>query len=154
MLFIVTDGVEDEINGGIRLIQKINGGTATNYCNTIKGRGIKIAVLYTEYLPVPANSFYVSNVEPFQSQIGPALQACASTGLFYDAAIGADPRPGALDPVPGRRAGRQPDTVSVLGLSAGFVRGCRLAAGRGIIDRASRSLAASAERGASNPAVA
>ncbi len=90
VLFIVTDGVEDEINGGIRLIQKINGGTATNYCNTIKGRGIKIAVLYTEYLPVPANSFYVSNVEPFQSQIGPALQACASTGLFYDAAIGAD----------------------------------------------------------------
>jgi hypothetical protein len=90
VLFIVTDGVEDEINGGIRLIQQINGGTATNYCNTIKGRGIKIAVLYTEYLPVPANSFYVSNVEPFQSQIGPALQACASPGLFYDAAIGAD----------------------------------------------------------------
>ena len=39
---------------------------------------------------MPANSFYVGNVEPFQSNIGPALQACASPGLFYDAAIGAD----------------------------------------------------------------
>ena len=58
MLFIVTDGVEDEMSGGIRLIQPINAGTSTNYCTTIKGRGIKIAILYTEYLPVPANSFY------------------------------------------------------------------------------------------------
>ncbi len=90
VLFIVTDGVEDETNGGVRLIQQINAGTSTNYCSTIKGRGIKIAVLYTEYLPVPANSFYVGNVEPFQPNIGPALQACASPGLFYDAAIGSD----------------------------------------------------------------
>ncbi len=89
VLFFVTDGVEDELNIN-RLIQPINGGNGTNYCTTIKNRGIKIAVLYTEYLPVPANSFYVDNVEPFQSNIGPALQACASPGLFYDAAIGAD----------------------------------------------------------------
>jgi len=39
---------------------------------------------------VPANSFYVSNVAPIQSDIGPALQACATPGLFYDAAIGSD----------------------------------------------------------------
>jgi hypothetical protein len=87
VLFFVTDGVEDEQNV-IRLIQPINGGTSHNYCNDIKGRGIKIAILYTEYLPLPANSFYVSNVQPFQTQIGPALQACASPGLFYDAAVG------------------------------------------------------------------
>ena len=59
VLFFVTDGVEDEQNGG-RLIQPINYGTSHNYCNDIKARGIRIAVLYTEYLPVPANSFYVS----------------------------------------------------------------------------------------------
>ena len=90
VLFFVTDGVEDEVNGGVRLIQLINGGISTNYCSIIKARGIKIAILYTEYLPVPVNSFYVSNVEPFQPNIGTALQACASPGLFYDAAVGTD----------------------------------------------------------------
>jgi hypothetical protein len=90
VLFFVTDGVEDELTGGNRLIQTINGSGGTNYCTEIKNRGIQIAILYTEYLPVPVNSFYVSNVEPIQTDLGPALQACASPGLFYDAAIGAD----------------------------------------------------------------
>ena len=89
VLFIVTDGVEDESNGG-RLIQPINYGTSHNYCTDIKKRGIRIAVLYTEYLPVTTNAFYNSNVAPFQAQIGPALQACASPGLFYDATINTD----------------------------------------------------------------
>jgi hypothetical protein len=97
VLFIVTDGVEDEQNGG-RIQQAINdlgnapGGNSsgTNWCTTIKNRGIKIAILYTDYLPVTANSWYNSYVAPIQSDIGPALQACASPGLFYDAAIGAD----------------------------------------------------------------
>ncbi len=89
VLFFVTDGVEDENNGG-RLIQPINTGTSTNYCTTIKNRGIKIAILYTEYLPVSVNSYYQAHVAPIQSKVGPALQACASPGLFYDAAIGAD----------------------------------------------------------------
>ena len=89
VLFFVTDGVEDEENIN-RLIQPINGSSSTNYCTQIKARGIKIAVLYTEYLPVPTNSFYESEVAPFQSNIGPSLQACASPGLYYDAAIGSD----------------------------------------------------------------
>ncbi len=90
VLFFVTDGVEDEQSGGSRLIQAINTNGATNYCNAIKARGIQIAILYTEYLPVPNNSFYVSYVQPFQPNIGPQLQACASPGLFYDAVIGTD----------------------------------------------------------------
>jgi Flp pilus assembly protein TadG len=89
ILFFVTDGVEDESNGA-RLIQPINGGATTNYCDLIKANNIKIAVLYTEYLAVPKNAFYEGNVAPFQANIGPQLQACASPGLFYDAAIGAD----------------------------------------------------------------
>jgi hypothetical protein len=82
VLFIVTDGVEDE---GNRTIQAINdlgsapkgNSSGTNWCTTIKNRGIKIAILYTDYLAVPANSFYVSNVAPI-NDIGPALQACAT----------------------------------------------------------------------------
>jgi hypothetical protein len=31
----------------------------------------------------------VSHVEPYQSSIGTALQACASPGLFYDAGLDA-----------------------------------------------------------------
>ena len=97
VLFIVTDGVEDEQSGG-RIQQAINdlgsapGGnsSSTNWCTTIKNRGVKIAILYTDYLAVPANSWYEEYIAPVQSDIGPALQACASPGLFYDAAIGSD----------------------------------------------------------------
>ena len=94
VLFIVTDGVEDEQSGG-RLQQAINdlgsapGGnsSSTNWCTTIKNRGIKIAILYTDYLAVPANGWYESWIAPIQSDIGPALQACATPGLFYDAGL-------------------------------------------------------------------
>ena len=99
MLFIVTDGVEDEQSGGAALSRRstiladcapYGNSSGTNWCTTIKNRGVKIAILYTDYLAVPANSWYVSHVAPIQSSIGPALQACATPGLFYDAAIGSD----------------------------------------------------------------
>jgi Flp pilus assembly protein TadG len=97
VLFIVSDGVEDEQSGS-RIQQAINdlgsapGGNSSskNWCTTIKNRGVKIAILYTDYLAVPANSWYESYIAPIQSDIGPAMQACASPGLFYDAAIGSD----------------------------------------------------------------
>ena len=96
VLFIVTDGVEDEQSGG-RIQQAINdlGGAPrgplwqfprTNWCTTIKNRGIKIAILYTDYLEVPANSWYVGHIAPFQPEISSALQACATPGLFIDEA--------------------------------------------------------------------
>jgi hypothetical protein len=90
VLFFVTDGVEDKESGGIRLIQQINGGASSNFCDQIKSRGIKIAILYTDYLPVPESTYYQEHVASFQGDIGPALQACASPGLYYEAAIGAD----------------------------------------------------------------
>ena len=130
VLFIVTDGVEDEEHGGSRIQEAMNdlgnapGGTAlgTNWCTTIKNRGIKIAILYTEYLPVPANSWYESYIAPVQSDIGPALQACASPGLFYDAAIGSDLGAALASPVPGGDAAGAPDPVSApdLATSAGW----------------------------------
>jgi Flp pilus assembly protein TadG len=89
VLFFVTDGVEDE-NNPSRTIQQINGGSAPNYCTQIKASGVKIAILYTEYLPVPVNTFYDEYVESIQAGLGPALQACASPGLFYDAALNSD----------------------------------------------------------------
>jgi Flp pilus assembly protein TadG len=99
VLFIVTDGVEDEKSGGDRLEQTINdlagdpsgspygNSPGTNWCTQIKNRGIKIAILYTDYLAVTANAWYNTHIKPFQPEIASALQACASTGLFYDAGL-------------------------------------------------------------------
>lgn len=83
MLFLITDGMRDENRGGRKL-----GPIPTSQCDTIKARGIRIAVLYTEYLYESANDAWsISNVRnPYLSspeKISPALSACASPGLFY-----------------------------------------------------------------------
>jgi hypothetical protein len=107
VVFVVTDGVEDKVvsstsacsqptvsmgSGQYRCQQPID----TTWCSTVKNRGIRIAVLYTEYLPLPTNSWYNSYVAPFNSpgpatgQIATNLQSCASQGLFYDVQSGGD----------------------------------------------------------------
>ncbi len=107
VLFIVTDGVEDEaISGnpgiaaaygsvccGNRQQSTINpqeSASNTNWCNTIKNRGIRIAVLYTTYLPLPTNDWYNSYISQFQSNIESTLQNCASPGLYYEVQTGGD----------------------------------------------------------------
>jgi Flp pilus assembly protein TadG len=94
VLFIVTDGVVDEVNSST-CTQTLTGSRCQepitpSLCTAIKNRGIRIAVLYTTYLPVPTNSWYASWIAPFQPTISTQLQTCASTGLFYQAAIGED----------------------------------------------------------------
>ncbi len=98
VLFIVTDGVDDEVSStcsqkldGTRCQQPFN----TTWCTTVKNRGILIAVLYTEYLPLPAsgtgsNSWYNSYVAPYQSQISSNLQNCASSNLFFSVTTDGD----------------------------------------------------------------
>ncbi len=87
VLFIVSDGVDDEVSSSCS--QTLSGtnrcqapfNTAT--CTTVKNRGIQIAVIYTEYLPLTTNSWYNNWIAPFQNQIGPNLQSCASPGMFF-----------------------------------------------------------------------
>jgi Flp pilus assembly protein TadG len=79
VLFIVTDGVEDQMSGTARVQALMD----PSYCTTIKNRGIRIAVLYTTYLPLPTNDWYNQYIAPFQPNIGPNLQSCASPGLYY-----------------------------------------------------------------------
>jgi Flp pilus assembly protein TadG len=108
VVFLVTDGVEDKMvtlssscsgtpiaNGSkYRCQQPLN----TANCTTIKNRGIRIAVLYTEYLPITGSSagWYNSYIATFNSpssstgQIAQNLQSCASPGLFYDVQSGGD----------------------------------------------------------------
>jgi Flp pilus assembly protein TadG len=79
VLFIVTDGVQDQMVGGSRVQALMD----PSYCTTIKNRGIRIAVLYTTYLPLPTNAWYNQYIGPFQPNIGPNLRSCASPGLYY-----------------------------------------------------------------------
>ncbi len=86
VLFIVSDGVDDEVSSSCS--QTLDGNRcqqpfSTTWCTTVKNRGIQIAVLYTAYLPLPTNSWYNSWIAPFQSQIGPNLESCASPGMFF-----------------------------------------------------------------------
>jgi Flp pilus assembly protein TadG len=104
VVFLVTDGVEDKIATscpnatftGKRCQQPLD----TTMCTTIKNRGIKIAILYTEYLQlktpnVPVtDSWYMSWVDPYDTptsstgKIALNLQACASPGFFSDVQTG------------------------------------------------------------------
>ena len=86
VLFFVTDGVEDENVNGSRQESLMDPG----WCTLIKNRGIRIAVLYTTYLPLPTNSWYNSHIAPFQAEIGPTLKSCASPGLYFEVSTGQD----------------------------------------------------------------
>jgi len=86
VLFIVSDGVDDKVSvicsetlDGTRCQQPFD----TTWCTLIKARGIRIAVLYTEYLPLPTNNWYVTWISPWQSQIATNMQSCASSGLYF-----------------------------------------------------------------------
>ena len=107
VVFLVTDEVEDKVVSGTSACSQptvsIGSGQYrcqqpldTTWCTTVKNRGIRIAVLYTEYLQLPTNSWYNSYVAPFNnptpstSLVATNLQSCASSGLFYDVQSGGD----------------------------------------------------------------
>jgi Flp pilus assembly protein TadG len=86
VLFIVSDGVDDNKVGGSRNQALFT----TGQCTTIKNRGIRIAVLYTTYLPLPTNSWYNTYISGFQPQIANNMQSCASPGLFFQVSTDQD----------------------------------------------------------------
>jgi len=109
VIFLVTDGVDDWLLTGSqtcinslasskRCMQPID----PTICTTIKNRGIRIAILYTEYLQLinlgPKNNitdgWYMSWINKYDQPasstgtIATNLQACASPGLFADVQTG------------------------------------------------------------------
>lgn len=89
VMFLVTDGLADEGVAGIRWNRELNAVDLAQ-CTLIKNKGIKIAILYTQYLPgsLTGDNWSQANVAPYLNNVAPALQACASTGtdgspLFY-----------------------------------------------------------------------
>jgi Flp pilus assembly protein TadG len=86
ILFLITDGYDDMYGS--------NRGPLTTaelaQCSAIKARGIKIAIIYTQYLSssiLPAYPSYATVLTP-TDQVAAALQSCASTNasgnpLYY-----------------------------------------------------------------------
>jgi Flp pilus assembly protein TadG len=93
VLFIVTDGVQDTAIGSSRNYAPLGIGTqtgSTDWCTAIKARGIRIAVLYTTYNPLPTNSWYNTYLSAEQPTIATKAQACASSGLYFQVNTGGD----------------------------------------------------------------
>jgi hypothetical protein len=93
VLFIVSDGVDDK--NSATCSQPLHGSRCqqpfdTTWCTTVKNRGIRIAMLYTVYLPLPTNSWYNTWIAPFQSQIATSMQSCASPGLYFSVTTDGD----------------------------------------------------------------
>jgi Flp pilus assembly protein TadG len=108
-LFIVTDGSQDyqtQWNGGwgsqnwsstgavpyqnSATVIPPNSVTSTDYCTTLKNRGVTIAILYIPYQTIiNANASFASNEDGYANnniaKIPAALQTCASTNFFYTA---------------------------------------------------------------------
>jgi len=81
-VLLVTDGVQgrrDRVGG----FHPFN----STLCNDLKSKGITVMVLNTKYIPMPTMAPYQQTVQPIQSQLEPALQACASPGNNYFSAI-------------------------------------------------------------------
>jgi Flp pilus assembly protein TadG len=98
-MFFVSDGVADRALGSPACAKSTTAGsdpkTGKSYnrcqepldpafCATMKKRGVKIAVLYTTYLPLPTNAWYNDWIAPWQGQIATRMQDCASPGLYFE----------------------------------------------------------------------
>jgi hypothetical protein len=103
VLFFVTDGVEDQYeNPALNPTSDTAGrqqylmNSNYDWCSAVKNRGIRIAVLYTTYDPIPNNGWYASfdgsgnGISSFQPQIATQLQTCASPGLYFQVDTGGD----------------------------------------------------------------
>lgn len=88
ILFFVSDGVADAAKAACTKKKIWNGRCQepidTKLCDNLKKQGFRIAVLYTTYLPLPDNPHYKNWIAPFETEIGPRMQACASPGLFFE----------------------------------------------------------------------
>jgi Flp pilus assembly protein TadG len=98
-VFFVSDGVADRAVGSPACSRSTTTGSDpktgktyvrcqepldVSFCNALKKREIKIAVLYTTYLPLPSNSWYTDWIAPFSSKIATRMEECATPGLYFE----------------------------------------------------------------------
>lgn len=90
-LILITDGVMDydgdrdttTRSGADMIVRTLSDAE----CQTLKDVGVEIAIIYTTYIGASHNSVYRREVAPIESDIAPSLRACASEGLFFEAAF-------------------------------------------------------------------
>jgi len=92
VVYFVTDGMQDSLKLGGTCAGSWEGDKGrchepidVKYCQALKDRKIKIAVLYTTYIPLDGDGTwdgYIKNV--FASKIGPSLKQCASPDMFFE----------------------------------------------------------------------
>lgn len=91
VVYFVTDGMADHKPAGKcsgspegdsgRCLEPIN----TAYCKALKDRNIKIAILYTTYVPLDGDGTWDGLIKnKFAEKIAPALKECASRDLFFE----------------------------------------------------------------------
>jgi Flp pilus assembly protein TadG len=88
ILFFVSDGVGDSAKT-VGCTEKLTGGRCQepidiSFCKPLKDRGVKIAILYTTYLPLPSNDWYNTWIKPFQNDIPSRMASCATPGLYFE----------------------------------------------------------------------
>ncbi|GGE45786.1 membrane protein [Agaricicola taiwanensis] len=79
IVVLVTDGVRSQNHGWQPDVRPIN----VEYCDLLKRGGRKLAVIYTEYMPVVDNTTYNETVGKFHDQIEINLRACASSPELF-----------------------------------------------------------------------
>lgn len=93
VLLIVTDGMRDEYVPANR--ERALGAMPSHLCDMVKARNVRIAMLNTKYLPEAASDEWsIENVrQPYLApvdRITPALQNCASPGLYHQITVDED----------------------------------------------------------------
>jgi hypothetical protein len=101
VLFFISDGVAHQYkakgtcSGEIR--ESNNSETTcieplvVKYCDALKRNGVKIAVLYTTYLPLPNSDWAWRNfVSKIIGRVPTAMEKCASDDLYFEVAKGED----------------------------------------------------------------
>ncbi|QQN64734.1 pilus assembly protein [Bradyrhizobium diazoefficiens] len=102
-LFFVSDGVADESNAACsktmynsrwgNISPRCQSPLDATLCDALKKNNVKIAVLYTTYLKLKDNQWYMDWIDPFNqppfgpspnSEIAQNMQKCASPGLYFE----------------------------------------------------------------------
>lgn len=95
--FLVSDGVEDGAFTGWQSVNpptgsgpkgsypNATGAISSDACNSLKQKGVTVAVVYTTYVPFPGTWRYDNLVQPFAHKISSSLESCASPGYFFTA---------------------------------------------------------------------
>lgn len=88
IVILISDGVGDSYKPS-KCTKRTTGGRCQEpidirSCTALKDRGVKVAVLYATYLPLPTNAWYNTWIKPFQNEISVKMKECATPGFFFE----------------------------------------------------------------------